>query len=81
MRQRSAVSMAVMAMWLPVAVGAADSGESKPKAAVPADFLEYLAALEGSDHNWTDVAVVDGQPPLKNRKPAAPEAAMATEPE
>lgn len=74
------MTLAALALLLPVGAGAADNAAPRPKAALPADFLEYLAVLEGEDDNWTDFEVVDDAPPLKNPKPAASRAAKAAEP-
>jgi hypothetical protein len=46
---------------------------------VPADFLEYLAALEGVDDNWTDFEAAEVLPPPANSKTVAPKAAKAVE--
>ncbi len=73
------IGLVAMAMLLPLGVGAADSAPPKAKGPVPADFLEYLSALEGADDNWTDFEVVDVQPPPRNTKTVAPKAAKAVE--
>ena len=80
MRQRSGMSMTVLALLLPLATGAAENAAAQPKAALPADFLEYLAALEGTDDNWTDFVVDREQPPLKDSQPAATNTAKAKQP-
>jgi hypothetical protein len=80
MRNRPGMTMAALAMLLPVGAGAAEGTALKPKAAVAADFLEYLAVLEGEEDNWTDFEAVTEKAPPKNPKAAAPKAAKAVEP-
>lgn len=80
------MTLAAMAMLLPFGAGAAESAVAKPKPAatpgksvVAADFLEYLATLEGEEDNWTDFEVAIEPPPVKGPKAAAPKAAKADE--
>ena len=68
--------MATLALLVPMGAGAADSPTPRPKATPPADFLEYLASLEGKDDNWTDFVLDQEQSPPKD-KPAATNAAKA----
>jgi len=69
--------LVAVALTAPLAAAAAES-PPKPKAAVPADFLEYLAGLEGPEDNWTDFEVADPAPAAGPKK-AAPKAAKAAE--
>lgn len=78
-RELHGMALVAAALMLPLGAGAAESVPPKAKAPVPADFLEYLAALEGEDDNWTDFEVADVQPPPRNSKTAAPKAAKAVE--
>ncbi len=71
--------LVAVAMLLPLGAGAAERATPPAKAAVPADFLEYLGALEGADDNWTDFEVADATPPPANSKTVAPKAAKAVE--
>lgn len=73
------MTLVAAAMLLPLGAGAADSAPPKAKAQVPADFLEYLASLEGEDDNWTDFEVAAEQPPPRNSKTVAPKATKAVE--
>ncbi len=78
-RHRHGVTLVAAAMLLPLGAGAAESAPPRTKVPVPADFLEYLAALEGADDNWTDFEVAEAQPPPANSKAVAPKAAKAVE--
>lgn len=73
------VTVVAAAMLLPLGAGAAETAPPRPKAPLPADFLEYLAALEGADDNWTDFEVAEVQPPPASSKAVAPKAAKAVE--
>ncbi len=80
-RQRDShgMTLVAVAMLLPLGAGAAESAPPRAKVPVPADFLEYLGALEGADDNWTDFEVAEATPPPANSKTAAPKAAKAVE--
>jgi hypothetical protein len=71
------VLLLAAALAAPLAASAAQP--PKPKVVVPADFLEYLATLEGAEDNWTDFEVAEATPPPVAAKQAAPKAAKATE--
>lgn len=71
------MTLVAAAMLLPLGAGAAETSPgTKP---VPADFLEYLAALEGADDNWTDFERAEAQPPPAISKAVAPKATKAVE--
>ncbi len=82
------IAMAAMTVLVPLGGRAADAPAvpAKPAAAVPvraavaADFLEYLAAFEGDDENWTDFEVVAEEPPAVQARPAAPKVPKAGDP-
>ena len=78
-RQRYGVTLVAAVMLLPSGAGAAESPPPRAKAPVPADFLEYLAALEGADDNWTDFETAEAQLPPANSKAVAPKATKAVE--
>ncbi len=78
-RQRYGVTLVAAAMLLPLGAGAAETPPPGTKPPVPADFLEYLAALEGADDNWTDFERAEAQPPPANSKAVAPKATKAVE--
>lgn len=73
------MTLIAVAVLLPLGAGAAESAPPKAKVPVPADFLEYLAALEGADDNWTDFEVAEVPPPPANSKTVVPTAAKAVE--
>lgn len=78
-RDRHGTALVAVAMLLPLGAGAAESAPPRAKVAVPADFLEYLGALEGADDNWTDFEAAEATPPPANSKTVAPKAAKAVE--
>ncbi|MEQ1581118.1 MAG: hypothetical protein ABL964_11030 [Steroidobacteraceae bacterium] len=79
LRDPCGMTLMAVAMLLPLGAGTAASAPPQPKVPVPADFLEYLAVLEGADDNWTDFEVAEAPPPPANSRKAAPKAAKAVE--
>ncbi len=78
-RDSHGLTLIAVAMLLPLGAGAAESAPPRGKAPVPADFLEYLASLEGADDNWTDFEVAEVPSPPANSRTVAPKAAKAVE--
>jgi hypothetical protein len=78
-RDNRGLRLIAAAMLLPLGAGAAEGTPPRAKVPVPADFLEYLAALEGVDDNWTDFEMAEAPPPPANSKTVAPKAAKVVE--